>query len=288
MKKIIDLYKENKIVLSMEIFPPKADYSLETIFNTLDELIKLNPSYISVTYGAAGSNRGRTVDIAARIKKEYGIESQAHLTCIGHSKTEIESILDNLLNEEIHNIMALRGDFPENEPDFDLEKHEYRFAFELIKDIRNRADFGIAAAAHPEGHPECKRLSEDIINLKQKVDTGVDFLITQMFFDNRVFYDFVDKALKIGINCPVIPGIMPVLNAKQIKKVIYLCGASIPAKLLKLVDKYENNPNDMEKAGIEYASEQVADLITSKVPGIHLYTMNKAGQISEIVENVGL
>jgi methylenetetrahydrofolate reductase (NADPH) len=288
MKKIIDLYKMNKIVLSLEIFPPRPDYSLEIIFKTLDDLKKLNPGYISVTYGAGGSNRGRTVDIAAKIKKEYGIESQAHLTCVGHTKKEVDDILDDLLREDIHNIMALRGDLPDDRPDFDLEKQEYRYAYQLINNIHGKADFGIAAAAHPEGHPECYRLSEDLKNLKQKVDVGVDFLITQLFFDNRIFYDFVDKAVKIGISCPIVPGIMPVLNSKQIKRMIYLCGASIPAKLLELVDRYENNPDDMQKAGIEYASEQVADLMTNKVPGIHLYTMNKAEQISTLVTNVGL
>jgi len=286
--KIIDFYKKSAPVLSMEVFPPKKDYPLETIFNTLDGLKKLKPAYISVTYGAGGGNKGRTVEIASRIKKEYGIESQAHLTCVGHSKSEVDSILDELLQEDIHNVMALRGDPPQNDPAFSFSQQEYRYAWELIKDIRAKGDFGVAAAAHPEGHPECRRLSEDIEHLKEKVDTGVDFLITQLFFDNRIFYDFIEKARKKGINCPIIPGIMPVLNARQIRRIIYLCGASIPAKLLKLVDKYENEPLDMEKAGIEYASQQVADLIENGVLGIHLYTMNKTKQISEIVKNVGL
>jgi methylenetetrahydrofolate reductase (NADPH) len=193
-----------------------------------------------------------------------------------------------LQEEGIQNIMALRGDYPEDDPDFDISKQEYRYAFELINDARNKADFGIAAAAHPEGHPECRKLSEDLVNLKHKVDCGVDFLITQLFFDNRIYYDFVDRAMAKGIECPIIPGIMPVLNAKQIKRIIYLCGASIPSKLLSLVDRYEYKPEDMEKAGIEYASRQIADLLSEHVPGIHLYTMNKADQITEIVNNVGI
>jgi methylenetetrahydrofolate reductase (NADPH) len=228
------------------------------------------------------------VEIAARIKNDYKVESLAHLTCVRHTREEIHQILQDLLGEGIINIMALRGDFPEDQENFQLDQQEYRYAYQLINDARQLADFGIAAAAHPEGHPECRRLSEDLENLKNKVDCGVDFLITQLFFDNRIFYDFVDRALAKGINCPIIPGIMPVLNAKQIKKMIYLCGASIPSKLLSLVERYENLPADMEKAGIEYASEQVLDLIDDGVAGVHLYTMNKPEQITEIVNNVGI
>lgn len=286
--KIIELYGREKPVLSLEIFPPRTDYPLEIIFETLDHLKNLNPGFISVTYGAGGSNRARTVEIAARIKKEYGIESLAHLTCVRHTRSEVNEILNQLINEGIHNILALRGDLPEDEPDFDLSRQDYCFAYELINDIREKAVFGTAAAAYPAGHPECLRLKDDLINLKQKVDCGVDFLITQLFFDNRIYYDFIDKALAMQIDCPVVPGIMPVLNARQIRRTIYLCGASIPAPLLKLVDQYENDPDGMTKAGIEYASMQVKDLLDNGVPGIHLYTMNKYRQIAEIVKNVAL
>lgn len=286
--KIIELYRDGKPVLSLEIFPPRLDYPLETVFATVNELTKLQPGFISVTYGAGGSNRDRTVEIASRIKNDYNIESLAHLTCMRHTREEIQQILDALMQVDIHNIMALRGDPPENEPEFQLELQEYRYAYQLINDARQRADFGIAAAAHPEGHPECRRLNEDLENLRHKVDCGVDLLITQLFFDNRVYYDFVDRAIAKGIACPVVPGIMPVLNAGQVKRMIYLCGASIPSKLLSLVDRFEKTPQDMEKAGIEYASQQIMDLIDSGVPGVHLYTMNKPGQITQIVTNVGL
>lgn len=286
--RIIELYKAKRPVLSLEIFPPKNDYPVESIFFTLDKLTQLKPEYISVTYGAAGSTRERTVEIAARIKKEYGIEPQAHLTCVNHSLNEIEGILDELKRESVVNIMALRGDAPDNAGDFDFSLQECQFASQLIEQIKQKGDFGIAAAAHPEGHPECRRLSEDIAYLKRKVDAGADFLITQLFFDNRIFYDFCEKAEKSGINCPIVPGIMPILNASQIKCFIYLCGASIPAKLLNIVNKYEKDPLDMEKAGIEYASQQIEDLLDSKVAGIHLYTMNKAEQISQIVNNCSL
>jgi methylenetetrahydrofolate reductase (NADPH) len=183
--------------------------------------------------------------------------------------------------------MALRGDFPET-PDFDIKDCTYRYANELIEVIKAKSDFGIAAAAHPEGHPDCRRLKEDLYNLKNKVDTGVDFLITQLFFDNRIYFDFVDKCLNVNINCPIVPGIMPVLNANQIKKMIFLNGGSMPAKLIKIVDKYGNNPADMEKAGIDYAAEQISGLLTDKVAGIHMYTMNKSLQITNILEQVGL
>ncbi|MEN6463236.1 MAG: methylenetetrahydrofolate reductase [NAD(P)H] [Syntrophomonas sp.] len=287
--KIKELYQSKKPVLSLEVFPPRIDYPLETVFKTLDNLKLLDPGYISVTYGAGGSNRARTVEIASRLKKEYGIESQAHLTCTGHTRSEIESVLSDLSNHGVENIMALRGDPPQDGSDFDFNNQEYRYALELIEDIkRNRADFGISAAAHPEGHPECQRLGEDIIYLKKKVETGVDFLITQLFFDNRIYYEFLDRAFRAGINCPIVPGIMPVLNARQIRRIIYLCGASIPAQLLILVDKYDNNPEGMAKAGVEYASRQVEDLLQNKVPGVHLYTMNRSKQITDIVKNVGL
>lgn len=286
--KIGSFYTREEPVLSLEIFPPKYDYPLETIFVTIDELQKLKPSYISVTYGAGGGKKDRTGEIAARIKRDYGIEPLAHLTCARHTKAEVNLILDKLWDEGIRNILALRGDPPEDDKDFDFSRQEYSYAYELIDDAKAKADFGIAAAAYPEGHVECNRLSKDLVNLKMKVDRGVDFLITQMFFDNRIYYDFVDKAIGAGINIPIVPGIIPVLNAKQIKRIIYLSGASIPHNMLKLVDAYENSPDDMAKAGIEFASSQVQDLIANKVPGVHLYTMNKAEAIIEIVKNVGL
>jgi len=285
--KIKEFYQGDKPILSLEIFPPGADYPLETIFATLDKLTQLEPSFISVTYGAGGSNRARTVEIAARIKKQYGMEALAHLTCVGHSRAEVDAILANLITEGIENIMALRGDLPADDPDFDLSGQDYHYAVELIRDARAKYSFGIAAAAYPEGHPECRRLSEDLVYLRQKVNAGADLLITQLFFDNRIYYDFLEKAHRVAINVPIVPGIMPVLNAKQIKRMIYLGGASIPARLLKLVDKYENSPAEMEKAGIEYASQQIEDLMNNRVPGVHLYTMNKWAQISQIVKNVG-
>ncbi len=287
--KIIEFYKlSDKPVLSLEIFPPQANYPVESLFNTVEELRDLKPDFISVTYGAGGSTRNRTVEIASSIKSDFGIETLAHLTCMAHSKQEVDSILETLWEQGIRNIMALRGDPPADVESLDQVHREYHYARELIEEARKKADFGIAAAAYPEGHPECQKLSDDILYLKQKVDAGADVLISQLFFDNRKFYDFMDRSLQVGIQSPIVPGIMPVLNAKQIKRMIFLSGASVPSGLLRLLDKYDDIPEEMEKAGIEYASRQVEDLLANRVPGIHMYTMNKSKQIKEIVKNAGL
>lgn len=285
--KICELYRQKKPVISFEIFPPKATTPVETIFATLEELTRLNPDYISVTYGAGGSSRDRTREIASRIKNQYKVETLAHLTCVGHSAAEIEQIIRDLENENIENILALRGDPPADAEDFNYLNCEFQYASDLVNYIKGISNMCVAAAAYPEGHCNCTRLSNDLSFLKHKVDQGVDFLITQLYFDNRVFYNFMENAARVGISCPVTAGILPVLNGKQIKRIISLCGASMPAKLLMLVDKYGDNNEDMEKAGIEYASDQVQDLLDNGVDGIHLYTMNKPGQITQILRNVG-
>lgn len=287
--KIIDLFNgSDEPLLSLEIFPPKKEYPVETVFETIEQLKDLHPNFISVTYGAGGSTRERTVEIASRIKRDYGIETIAHLTCMEHSKEEVDWIMDQLIYENVHNIMALRGDPPADGQGIAAHLREYHYARELIEDARKKADFGIFAAAYPEGHTECRRLSEDLHYLKEKVDAGVDALITQLFFDNRKFYDFVEKARQMGINCPIIPGIMPLLNAGQIKRMVYLSGASVTAEMLLLMDKYEKDSLSMEHAGIEYASRQIMDLLDNGIPGIHLYTMNKYQQIKQICSNTGI
>jgi len=286
--KIKELFKTKKPVISFEIFPPKFDTPLETIYDSLKQFKDLNPDFISVTYGAGGSQKDRTIEISSKIKNEYDVESMAHLTCVGQSEEEIDLMLDSLQKNGIENILALRGDPPINQPDFDFSKGAFRYASELIRYIKSKSNFCIAAAAYVEGHVDCKRLKEDMAYLKKKVDEGVDFLITQLFFDNRLFYDFLDKAAALNINCPVTPGIMPIFKADQIKRITYLCGASIPAKLVIMMDKYENSPEDLRKAGIEYASTQIRDLIDNGVDGVHLLTMNRPKSSKEILQNVGL
>jgi methylenetetrahydrofolate reductase (NADPH) len=286
--KIKELYQKNHPVLSFEIFPPKPDYPLETIFETITALQDLKPQFISVTYGAGGSNRGRTIEIASQIKKGFQTEALAHLTCVGHSPGELDEMLDRLTADEIENVLALRGDPPRGMPDFVFQPGHYRYAVELVRHIRGRDNFCVGAAAYAEGHSECRRWREDWDFLRQKVEAGVDFLITQLYFDNRVFYNFKENLLRIGVAVPVSAGIMPVLGSNQIRQMVYLSGASIPASLLKILDKYGNDKEEFEKAGIDFAITQINDLLANGVEGIHLCTMNRVRQTRMIVEQLKL
>lgn len=285
--KLSQLFRENRQTLAFEVFPPKPEVPLETLLESIPGFKELSPDYFSVTYGAGGSSRGRTVEIASKLKNEYGIEAMAHLTCVGHSVEQIDGILDSLKQENIENILALRGDPPMDQPDFDFSRGAFRYANELIAHIRKRGDFCIAAAAYLEGHVDSRRLDEDRRRLKEKVDAGVDFLITQLFFDNRLYFDFLDRAAQIGINCPIIPGIMPIFSAR-IKTMTARSGCSIPAKLVLMIDKYQDNPEDLRKAGIEYAGRQIRELLDGGAPGIHLYTMNRLKSTIEVLKAAGL
>jgi len=285
--KLSRLFSGKMQTLAFEIFPPKPEVPLETLMESIPGFRELSPDYISVTYGAGGSSRGRTVEIASSLKNVYGIEAMAHLTCAGHSVEQIDEILEKLKKENIENILALRGDPPADQPDFDYSMGDFRYAAELISHIKKRGDFCIAAAAYLEGHVESKRLDEDRRHLKEKVDAGVDFLITQLFFDNRLYFDFIDRAAQIGINCPIIPGIMPIFSAR-IKTMTARSGCSIPAKLVLMIDKYQDNPEDLRKAGIEYVAKQIRELLDGGAPGIHLYTMNRLKSTTEILKAAGL
>lgn len=284
--RITDLYKYKKPVIAFELFPPKPDVPLDTIYEHLDQFEALKPDYISVTYGAGGSQKGRTLEIAARIKDMHHIESMAHFTCVGHTGEEISTMLAAMHELGLENILALRGDPPASNPDFDFSKNVYYYAKELVNHIRRVNNFCIAAAAYVEGHVDSKRLSEDLSHLREKVDEGVDFLITQLFFDNRLFYDFMEKSRSKGIECPVSAGIMPIFKADQIKSITAKSGCSIPARLVLMMDKYQDNPDDLRKAGIEYAIMQIRDLIENGVEGIHLYTMNRPKSTAEIMKGI--
>jgi methylenetetrahydrofolate reductase (NADPH) len=284
--KISDLFTKKKQTISFEIFPPKLTTPIETIYEKLADFAAMKPDFMSVTYGAGGSKKGRTVDIASKIKKEYNIESLAHFTCVGHTIEEIDQSLNDMRKDGLENIFALRGDPPVDQPDFDFSKNVFSHASELIKHIRQQNNFCVAAAAYPEGHADSCRIKFDMHYLKMKVEQGVDFLITQLFFDNRVFYDFLDKCAAQHITCPILPGIMPIFRAEQIKRIALMCGASMPAKLVLLLDQYGDTP-DMEKAGIEYASEQISDLLDSGVDGVHINTMNRFDATREILKNIG-
>jgi methylenetetrahydrofolate reductase (NADPH) len=281
---IREIFKTKETVISFEIFPPKKDYPIETIYETIEGLKDLNPDFISVTYGSGGGNRNRTAEIAAIIKNEYKIECLAHLTSITSTPNDTQKVLDQLSNNGIVNILALRGDLPS-----DFEKTSsmsFEYAKDLIRHITARGNFCIGAAAYPEGHIECENLDTDIKYLKEKVDAGADFLITQLFFDNEIYYKFMDKALKAGIKIPISAGIMPVLNKNQITRITELSGASLPPKFIRMLSKYENNPEALKEAGIAYATEQIIDLLSWGIDGIHLYTMNKAEVARRIVNNI--
>ncbi|MBA2133963.1 methylenetetrahydrofolate reductase [NAD(P)H] [Capillibacterium thermochitinicola] len=285
--RIKDYYK-NKPVFSLEIFPPKPGSPLDGVFATIDALSVLRPDFISVTYGAAGGSRFYTVEIADTIKNKYGIEALAHLTCINSTKEEVAEILGRLQKAKIENILALRGDRPADQSTIPPTT-DFQYASDLIKFIKTKADFCIGAACYPEVHIEAEDAMADLHNLKRKVETGADFLITQLFLDNSIFYAFREKLDKLAIGVPVAAGIMPVLNKKQIERITSLCGASIPPKFRRILDRYENSPEALKEAGIAYATEQIIDLLSSGVDGIHLYTMNRPevaktifGQISGI------
>jgi methylenetetrahydrofolate reductase (NADPH) len=261
----------NKIVLSLEIFPPRRTASIGIIYKTLEELQGLNPDFISVTYGAGGSETNTaTLEIASAIKNNYGIESVAHLPCINLNKDEVLNMLEGFKQAGVENILALRGDVnPARVP-----KQDFRYASDLVSFIKENGDFNIIGACYPEGHSESPSLLDDIRHLKIKVDAGTEQLITQLFFDNSYFYSFRERASVAGINVPIEAGIMPVVNKRQIERMVSLCGVKLPKKFVTMMERYENNPEAMRDAGIAYAVDQIVDLIAQGVDGIHLYTMN--------------
>lgn len=281
--KIPELFRSGKTVFSFEIFPPKKDGSIETVYNTLDGLSDLRPDFISVTFGAGGSAAGAsTSEIAGLIKRKYNTESIAHLTCVNMTKDEIDRQIEDFREQGIENVLALRGDInPEIPP-----KKDFPHASDLISYMKERSDLSFSGACYPEGHVECDSIEKDIENLKIKVDAGASHLISQLFFDNEVFYRFLEKARAAGINAPIEAGIMPCVNAKQIQRMVGMCGASLPPKFTKMIARYENNPDAMRSAGIAYAVDQIIDLCANGVDGIHLYTMNSPTIARKIAESV--
>lgn len=282
--KIRELF-DRKTVFSFEVFPPKKTSSVDVIYKTLDELHDLKPDFISVTFGAGGSSNNKfACDVASKIKNN-GITPMIHLPCINYTKEEVSATLSEIKNRGIENILALRGD---RNPDIEPRK-DFPHASDLITYIKSQGDFDIAGACYPECHPDSDTIIDDIINLKKKVDSGATHLISQLFFDNEAFYDFREKTILAGINVPIEAGIMPVINKNQIERMVTMCGASLPRKFVRIMQKYENNPEALRDAGIAYAINQIVDLIASGVDGIHLYTMNNAyvaRKISEAVSGI--
>ena len=283
--KIKELFNR-KPVISLEIFPPKPSSPIDTVISTIDALSDLEPDFISVTYGAGGTSKANTLKIVDIVKNKYNIEALAHLTCISSTEKDIEDVLGALKESNLENILALRGDIPQDE-NFDLgEERDFGYAKDLVGFIKEKGDFSIGGACYPEYHIESTDKLADLRNLKTKVDAGVDFLITQLFFDNNFFYDFKEKLDILGIDIPISAGIMPVINTKQIDRITELCGAAIPLKFRRILDKYEHNPKALKEAGVAYATEQIIDLLSANVDGIHLYTMNRPEVARGIIKQI--
>ncbi len=282
--KISDILNEEGIHISFEVFPPKTDIGFQKVLEATDRIAELNPSYISVTYGAGGGTSKNTAKIAAHIKEDLGVESLAHLTCASSTKKEVQAVIENLKSLGIENILALRGDIPEGMV-FPSEDR-YHYAFELVEAIRRSGNFCIGAACYPEGHVENEHKADDIRYLKQKVDSGVDFLTTQMFFDNDIHYNFLYRIREVGITVPVLPGIMPITSAAQMKRSQELSGTVFPKRFLSILDRFGDYPEAMMQAGIAYATDQIIDLLANGVRNIHVYSMNKPGVAVKIMENL--
>lgn len=280
---IRDILNKDKALISLEIFPPKPDSDIETIYDTIFKLKDLKPDFISVTYGAGGTTKDTTTQISSFIHEISRVNSLAHMTCLTSTKEEIDETLDSLKNQGVKNILALRGDYPQEGYCGD---HGFKYASDLVEYIKERHDFCIGGACYPEGHMEAKSLDEDIKYLKHKVDCGVEFLISQLFFDNELFYRFKEKAYKYNIEVPIIAGVLPILNKKQVSRIISLTGCTIPPKVKRILDRYEHSPNALKEAGLAYATEQIIDLLSSDTDGVHLYTMNKPKEARKILDNI--
>ncbi len=282
--KLNEILQKKEVTLSFEVFPPKVTADYETVQKAAYGVAKLKPSYMSVTYGAGGSTRGNTLKLAKGIQEEYGVTTIAHLTCVGATKEKIQESLEELRAAGIENVLALRGDRPK---DFEGEPFiDYHYASELAADIRAFGGMCIGGACYPEGHVESENTQEDILNLKKKVDAGCEYLTTQMFFDNNIFYNFLCRVREAGIEVPVIPGIMPITRPSQLKNAVKLSGCNVPMRFRSIVDCFGRNPEAMQQAGIIYATDQIIDLIANGVRHVHVYSMNKPEVVRGIQESL--
>ena len=284
--RISDILRTDRRAVSFEFFPPKDDAGFTALFETIEALKALDPSYVSVTYGAGGSTRRKTVELVKRIKHEIGIESMAHLTCVGANRDEIGSVLGDLAAAGLENVLPLRGDPPKGESEFVPTPGGFRYASELVAFIRERHSFCLGGACYPEKHPEAPSAEDDLDNLKRKVDAGVDFLITQLFFDNDDYLRFRERAVGAGIRVPILAGIMPILNVKQIKRFTRMCGASLPDALRQKIEAVEDDAEAVRQIGIYHATRQCEDLLRDGVPGIHFYTLNRSTATRAIYQSI--
>lgn len=280
--KIKDILAQGRPTLSFEIFPPKAEDNYDTVQEAAAEIAKLRPSFMSVTYGAGGGTSKYTVEIASTVQNTYGVNALAHLTCVSSTKQQVRDVLSQLQERKISNVLALRGDIPASGP----VHSDYQYASQLIYDIKSFGDFCIGAACYPEGHVESANKTQDIHYLKEKVEAGCDFVTTQMFFDNNILYNYLYRIREQGITVPVVAGIMPVTNVKQIKRICQLSGTYLPSRFKAILDRFGDNPAAMKQAGIVYATEQIIDLIANGVNAIHVYSMNKPEVAEKIKDSL--
>ena len=285
--KIIDILKQTRPV-SFEFFPPRAAEGIPAVLETLHELKAYNPDFVSVTYGAGGSTRAFTEEITVEAKRTAGVEVMAHLTCVGQTKEEIHEVLERLDSAGIENIMALRGDPPRGTTEFVPVAGGFQHATDLIEHINESFDFSVGAACYPEAHPESVDLDSDLNYVKQKVANGAEFLVTQLYYDNKDYFDFVERARSEGIEVPIIPGVLPVLNSGQVRRFTTLSGSKIPPTLDKLLDKYADDDESARDMGVEYATAQVRELWDEGVPGVHFYVLNRSYSVSRILDNLSL
>ena len=285
--KLTEILNQDKFSLSFEVFPPKNDTAFESVKRATEEIAKLKPSFMSVTYGAGGGTSKYTLDIAKNIKEEYGVPTLAHLTCVSSTKDTVRQRIEDIKAAGIENVMALRGDIPAELAGEDRSRWDYRHAVELVRELRaSGADFCIGAACYPEIHPESVNQREDIKYLKEKVDAGCSFLTTQMFFDNNLLYNFLYKIREAGITVPIIPGIMPITNGNQVERAVKLSGSFVPQRFKSLVDKFGDTPGAMKQAGIAYATDQIIDLFANGITNVHVYSMNKPDVAEAIQRNL--
>lgn len=281
--KLTELFANKKSCLSMEVFPPKTSDGYESVSDAVKKIAALSPDYMSVTYGAGGTNAGLATAIATEIQRDYGVTALAHFSCISSTKKNVGEHLDTLKKNGIENILALRGDLPDG---FDRSCLEYHYASDLVAEIKSRGDFCVGGACYPEGHPESPTLTADIEAIKRKVDAGCDFLTTQMFFDNNVLYNYLFKLRDAGIHVPVVAGIMPVTTPKNIKRICGISGLALPSRFKMIIDRFGDDPEAMKQAGIAYATEQIVDLYANGIRAVHVYAMNKPDVAEKICENL--
>lgn len=284
--KISTIFEQKNTVFSFEVFPPKKISSIESISSKLAELAECKPDFISVTYGAGGGGASAlTLDLCKSIMDDYGLTPMMHLTCVNSNRADVDKVLETIQKYGIENILALRGDIVPELP----RQTDFTYASDLVTYIKSKGDYHVSGACYPEGHPECENAINDILNLKKKVDAGAEHLVSQLFFENDMFYRFQEKVRLAGINVPIEAGIMPVVNKAQIERMVTTCGASLPSKFVKMMNRFEYSPEALRDAGIAYAIDQIVDLMSQGVDGVHLYTMNQpyvAKRISEAVANL--